>query len=142
MRRQTVMALLLLLPVTAGHSRAADQPFREWLDNTGTYAVRAQLIAEKSNGQQVTLALESGKQVTLPLRRLSRGDRDYVAAQELAPAEAVAESQLVRGIQWQDDLDEAGRVAAAGPSPTDDRPIMCFRALGIFPDSCEVRATL
>ena len=130
MRRHTVITLLLLLLVATGHSRAADQPFREWLDNTGTYAVRARLIAETSNGQQVTLALETGKHVTLPLRRLSRGDRDYVASQDLAPAEAVPQPQMVRGIQWQDDLDAAARVAAAGPAPTDDRPIMCFRALG------------
>ena len=133
MRRLSFTAFLMLVFTSLGRLPAEDaQPVREWLDNTGTYAVRAQLLPEKSNGQQVTLMLENGRQVTLPLRRLSREDREFIASNLVAPAEAEARPALVRGIQWQDDLDTAARVAAGGPSVGDDKPILCFRALGEF----------
>ena len=65
-----------LIILSTGLSVAADlkkQPFREWQDNTGTYQVRARLVDADQTAKTVTLALQTGETVTLPLRRLKIG---------------------------------------------------------------------
>ena len=104
--------------------------FREWTDNTGTFSVRAKLVPDRTHGREVTLLLESGKTVTLPLRRLSANDRRFLTLQPEPELPQLPQPRLVNGIPWQSTLDDAATAAAAGPTTDDDRPILCFRALG------------
>ena len=127
-RRITICLVMILVSRTVTFADDA-QSVREWLDNTGTYSVEARLLPNQSDGQQVTLQLSDGKTVSLPLRRLSRKDREFIASvvkyEEDKPA-----TKLVNGIEWLSDLNVARKVAAGGPSADDDRPILCFRTLG------------
>lgn len=50
---------------------------RVWIDNTGTFAVRARLASVRDDS--VRLLKDTGKYTTVPMARLSRADRDYVA---------------------------------------------------------------
>ena len=132
MRKKTLPAILLGLAVAiTGATTASDtQSLRQWRDNTGTFSVEARLVPEDTNGQQVTIALKSGRHVTLPMRRLSEEDREFVASQAESTSQTLPQPVTRKGIQWQDSLDDAAAVAAAGATSDDDRPIMCFRALG------------
>ena len=124
-----VMCISLCLSMCRFTYAADKQPVREWSDNTGTYSVEARLLPGQSDGLQAALKLSDGKTVILPIRRLSRHDREYVAA--AVEQKAVRPPTInVCGIEWLSDLNTAGQVAAGGPSRADDRPILCFRALG------------
>ncbi len=63
---------------------------REWVDDTGLFRVRGQLIALLDG--KVRILKETGRTTTVPLTRLSRADLDYVAkvvsATEIAVAQA------------------------------------------------------
>ncbi|MDZ4851472.1 MAG: SHD1 domain-containing protein, partial [Pirellulaceae bacterium] len=50
--------------------------FREWIDNTGDYAVHARLAVIFPD--RIRLLKENGKFTTVPMSRLSDADRDYV----------------------------------------------------------------
>ena len=49
---------------------------RHWTDNTGTFAVNGKLIAILDG--KVRLLKENGRTCTVPMRRLSKSDADYV----------------------------------------------------------------
>lgn len=52
---------------------------REWTDNTGKFRIRATLM--KVENAKVTLRKEDGKEITVPVERLSDKDRAYLAEQ-------------------------------------------------------------
>jgi hypothetical protein len=49
---------------------------RTFTDTTGKFKVKARIV--KQSGTQVTLLTEQGKEVTLPLSKLSASDRDFL----------------------------------------------------------------
>jgi hypothetical protein len=51
---------------------------RNWVDNTGTFSVQGKLIAILDG--KVRLLKDNGRTTTVPLRRLSQSDVDYVQA--------------------------------------------------------------
>jgi hypothetical protein len=51
-------------------------PTRLWLDNTGNFQIRARLVGIEDGA--IRLLKDSGKTSTVPLRRLSAADRQYV----------------------------------------------------------------
>ena len=51
-------------------------PVRLWVDNTGKYSVRARLLVILPG--KVRLLKETGKTATVPMRRLSQADQQYV----------------------------------------------------------------
>lgn len=55
----------------------ATAEMRIWTDNTGKHRVEAELIAVEN--ESVRLRRDDGKEIALPLKRLSRADRDFVA---------------------------------------------------------------
>lgn len=54
-------------------------PVRHWVDNTGTFSARGRLISIWEN--HVRLFKDNGNTSTVPMRRLSDGDRQYVRKQ-------------------------------------------------------------
>ena len=62
---------------------------RQWVDNTGNFRVTARLVAILDG--QVRLHKENGKTTTVPMRRLSDTDRQYVEqlAAELGQGEVI-----------------------------------------------------
>jgi hypothetical protein len=61
-------------PFSALPSR--ELPMRTWVDNTGNYQVEARLVV--ITAESVRLLKENGRTTTVPMSRLSDGDRDYV----------------------------------------------------------------
>ena len=58
---------------------AAEQSVRMWTDTSGTFEVKAALVAvEKDNAR---LRKPDGTEIVVPLERLSKADREYAAAQ-------------------------------------------------------------
>jgi hypothetical protein len=51
-------------------------PVREWTDNSGQFRIKAQLILILDG--KVRLLKETGRTTTVPLDRLSTGDRTYI----------------------------------------------------------------
>jgi hypothetical protein len=60
--------------VTDSAFRGAE--FREWVDNTGDYSVKARLVVIYPD--RVRLIKENGKFTSVPMSRLCNADRDYV----------------------------------------------------------------
>jgi len=57
-------------------SSEAARPVREWVDDSGLFHVRGQLIAILDG--KVRILKETGRTTTVPLTRLSAADRQYV----------------------------------------------------------------
>ncbi len=55
----------------------SSNPLRTWTDATGKFKVQAKLI--RRNETSVTLEINAGKEVTLPLNKLSQADQDYLS---------------------------------------------------------------
>ncbi|MCH8043368.1 MAG: hypothetical protein IID44_06575 [Planctomycetes bacterium] len=56
---------------------AASASARKWTDNTGKFSVEAELVEAKDGN--VRLKRKDGKIMTVPVSRLSKADRDYLA---------------------------------------------------------------
>ena len=69
-----------------------DSSYRNWKDNTGNFSVRAKLIV--IYGDSVRLLKDNGHTSTVPFRRLSETDRQFVA-DALAKLSRDANTQLV-----------------------------------------------
>jgi len=101
---------------------------RRWTDNTGNFSARASLVDFDPSEDVVTLRLADGRSVTLPLRRLSATDREFlVQAAEHQPG---GRPIRIAGLDWYEDLKDARLLARGRPDPADDKPILCFRVLG------------
>jgi WD40 repeat protein len=59
---------------------------RTWTDSTGTFKTQAKFV--KREGNQVTIVQASGKQLSLPMTKLSKADQDYVTSYSRAAADA------------------------------------------------------
>ena len=57
-------------------ARPTELPMRQLVDNTGMYQVQARLIVILDG--KVQLLKETGKTCTVPMRRLSQADQQYV----------------------------------------------------------------
>ena len=63
---------------------AAAGPYRTWTDNTGTFTIEAKYVGDE--GQSVRLVRKTdGKEVKVPLARLSEADRQFVEQARRAP---------------------------------------------------------
>ncbi len=124
--------LILFLITIADAADSTKELIREWSDNTGTFRVSATLVDFDSDQKSVRLRLDSGKTVDLPMRRLSTADQNYVNSLATSPAAANKRlpSKNIAGIDWIQTREDASRAAFGGKSVKDDKPIMCFRALG------------
>lgn len=132
MRHRIPAILMVLFACSADAADLKKQPLREWVDNTGTHRIKARLLKADQKSQSVQLRLDSGKEVTFAVRRLSVADRRYLNSQVTSPESSsqTTAPRNIAGIKWIDTLSQASRIALAGKSPKDDKPIMCFRALG------------
>lgn len=132
MKKFIPAALLLILITTADAADPSQEPLREWSDNTGTFRISATLVDFDSDQKTVRLRLGSGKTVDLPIRRLSTADQNYLNSQVTLSAGAKKRlpSKKIAGIEWTQTREVASRAAFGGKSVNDDKPIMCFRALG------------
>jgi len=77
-----------LLPTAASPGAAtagaAGGAYRTWTDNTGTFAIEAKYVGEE--GENVRLVRKTdGKEVKVPLARLSEADRKFVEQARQAP---------------------------------------------------------
>ena len=129
----TVIAILFSSTLNAGE-RTSDKT-RRWNDNTGTFNVRAVLV--NVDDQAVALRLPDGDTITVPVRRLSIGDQQYVNSwsdrakpESVTPESVKPESVKLAGVNWFADLDDAKQAARGSQGTSDDKPIMCFRVLG------------
>jgi len=97
---------------------------RFWTDNTGSFTIEATLSNLDREKGQVTLHLRDASEVVVPLRRLSREDLAWLE-KSFAP-----ETAEVRGVTWFTRFKDASNAAVGSDTTADDKPIMCFRALG------------
>src|SRR6056297_3487551 len=84
------MAMMVFIAATAGviastgEAEGQDRSPRLWSDSTGNFSVKAMLIRKTED--VVTLLTSDGREVTVPLSRLSDRDRRYLRGAEAGPA--------------------------------------------------------
>ena len=67
--------LLLAAPATVAPSQDANE-MRSWKDASGKFEVRARLV--ERSGREVKLRTDKGREITVPIERLSKADRDHL----------------------------------------------------------------
>ena len=77
-KRPTALVIPYLEDVVF-ESEDSKLPMRQWVDNTGTFATVGRMI--EIRGQLIRLMKENGRTTTVPVRRLSVADIDYVSKQ-------------------------------------------------------------
>lgn len=132
MRKLLSAALILNLIGTVSAGDTVKAAPREWSDNTGTFQINAKLVDFDPDSRIVRLKLNTGKTVSLPMRRLSDADQKYLKSQAThsAKAKKLPRVKKIAGIDWIQTREDASRAALGRSSADDDKPIMCFRALG------------
>lgn len=71
-------------PATStGAVATAGTAYRTWTDDSGTFSIEAKYVGDQ--GQSVRLLRKDGKEVQVPLSRLSEADRNFVEQQRRAP---------------------------------------------------------
>lgn len=124
--RSTPLVATLIALLLWGLSAADDVPRhnpRLWKDSSGSFQVRARLIEYTDDA--VRLEKADGREITVPLAKLSQADREYVEKVE-ADAKAAAESGLAppperRGLRLRKPSASAGDVRALpGDGPVVD----------------------
>lgn len=73
MRTVSIFLIVITLALTV---HADDNAFRTWSDASGSFKLEAQLV--KQTGDSVTLRRKDGKEVTLPLVKLSKSDQEFL----------------------------------------------------------------
>lgn len=71
----TVLVLVALFGTAQGLAAEKAEP-RLWKDTTGKFQIRATLVDQ--TGSAVRLHTADGREVSVPIERLSQGDRDYL----------------------------------------------------------------
>lgn len=138
MTRTNLLTLLFCLGISSAclseEIRIPNQRLRNWTDNTGTFRVDATLVSIDVRRQVVKLELRGGEAIEVEFRRLSERDRQRVETVHnqykktmVAPPGTI---DRLYGIDWYANLPDALLAAAGDESPEDDKPVMCFRALG------------
>lgn len=125
MRR--LMCIAIVLAGTATGAMAGEGKVRFWTDNTGNFAVKAQLAQVDQLAGIIWLKTNEGERVRVPLKRLSAADNQWLKNNNHL---GDAGLKTIAGIDWFSDLNHAQKEAAGSDKSTDDKPIMCFRALG------------
>lgn len=110
------------LPAVAATGSKSEARF--WTDNTGSFTVEAAVADLDRSTHTVTLRLKDQTEVDVPLRRLSREDLVWLQS-HFKP-----QSTEIKGVTWFTSFKDAKAAAAGSEKPSDDKPIMCFRALG------------
>ena len=84
---------LWLAPVPSLGEEPSTQPLRAWTDSTGKYTIRAEFVELKSG--KVRLRKLDGKEVTIPIEKLSDEDRELLRQQSQGkPASEPAPKEL------------------------------------------------
>lgn len=123
--QRLILATLVIASAGALAQAGNGSTARFWTDNTGDFTVRAELA--ELDREAITLKLSSGDLIQVSLRRLSPADHAWLKRNDHLQQPQSAE---IAGIQWLENLKDAQRMAAGSDQSTDDKPIMCFRALG------------
>ena len=67
-------------PPPAAREAAPEAEFRQWTDSSGTFHVEARFV--EVSGGKVAIKTRGGKNLAIPLDRLSKADQEYVAQVE------------------------------------------------------------
>lgn len=109
---RAVLVVLLLSGFAAGDDDAPQRKLRLWKDASGSFQVRARLLERVDDA--VRLEKADGKEITVPLAKLSQADRDYLdklAAEAKAAAElGVAPPPERQGLRRRKPSESAGDV--------------------------------
>ena len=90
------VALIGILFATATEVVAQGQAIRTWRDATGQFSIRARLIRKTEDA--VTLLKSDGREVSVPLSRLSDRDRAHLNADEAGSAKKASPSATSKAI--------------------------------------------
>jgi len=110
-----------VLAVLAGPGVADDPPDHEvrlWKDASGSFQVRARLVGQTDGA--VRLRKNDGKEISVPLAKLSQADREYVDKATAPKPVAVVPQRERRGLRRDDPSKSAG---ATKPLPDNGRTI-------------------
>jgi hypothetical protein len=64
------------LLATAASGPVSDGTYRTWTDDSGTFRIEAKYLA--TDGEKVRLAKKDGREISVPINRLSQADRQFV----------------------------------------------------------------
>ncbi|MGI9519270.1 MAG: SHD1 domain-containing protein, partial [Pirellulaceae bacterium] len=78
--------LALALLATLATTGFAEEETRTWVDSSGQHRTEATLI--KVDGDNVDLRTTDGRTITVQINRLSKADRDYLAARNQSDDDA------------------------------------------------------
>jgi hypothetical protein len=81
----------ILLPALPAAAQGPMQS-RTWTDSSGTYTVEASMLGIE--GDKVTLLRADGRQVVVPLDKLSKADQDYIRAATFTATSTPANGQV------------------------------------------------
>jgi len=91
-----VAGFLVWIPIHGWSLEVTDEP-RTWSDSSGKFSVQATLVSVQDG--QVVLKTSQGKEIKLPIERLSQDDKDYLNSPDLNPAEeSDGESNVKRSL--------------------------------------------
>jgi len=79
----SVQATAEAKPTDAGGAASGQPSLRTWRDATGVFEVEGSLV--RSQDGKVTLKKRDGREITVPIGKLSAADQDYVAKQTRSP---------------------------------------------------------
>jgi len=115
----------ILLPALPAAAQGPMQS-RTWTDSSGTYTVEASMLGIE--GDKVTLLRADGRQVVVPLDKLSKADQDYIRAATFtatstpANGQAAAPSKLPINPAWV--ADHFSWVIVARPAKMSQSPLL------------------
>lgn len=75
-----IAGFLVWIPIHGWSHEVSDEP-RTWSDSSGKFSVQATLVSVQDG--QVVLKTSQGKEIKLPIERLSQDDKDYLNSPDL-----------------------------------------------------------
>lgn len=85
---------LALINLNAAQAHAQESNARQWQDATGKFSVQAELVS--ADEKSVKLRLQNGKVISVPIRKLSVQDQDFVG-EKTAPVTRQSIDKLLLG---------------------------------------------
>jgi len=101
-------------PFATQEERRLRPTLRTWRDSTGRHEVKAVFL--KLEDGEVSLRREDGKQITLPLERLSEEDQQYIEELLRGPVDDTPDANTEDDVFVETDLDEARRLDLSATS--------------------------